>query len=253
MSRKVIIAGNWKMNKTAAEGRELVEGLKKGIAGLEAAEIVVCPPFTTIGSVVEAAEGSAIGVGAQNIHWAASGAFTGEISADMLKTSGVKYVIIGHSERRQYFGETNATVNSRLKAALAAGLIPIVCVGELLEERESGKTEAVLAEQVRVGFADIDAKDAEKIVVAYEPVWAIGTGKTATPEIAQATHAFIRSEVARIFGENVADDMVIQYGGSMNAANAANLVACPDIDGGLIGGAALKPDTFSQLIANAIA
>ena len=201
---------------------------------------------------MEAAEGSAIGVGAQNIHWAASGAFTGEISADMLKTSGVKYVIIGHSERRQYFGETNATVNSRLKAALAAGLIPIVCVGELLEERESGKTEAVLAEQVRVGFADIDAKDAEKIVVAYEPVWAIGTGKTATPDMAQAAHAFIRKELRALFGD-AADAMRIQYGGSMKASNARELVAQPDIDGGLIGGAALKAEDFLALIREALA
>ena len=252
MSRKVIVAGNWKMNKNAAEGRALVEALKNGIAGLEAAEIVVCPPFTTIGSVFEAAAGSAIGVGAQNIHWEASGAFTGEISADMLKTSGVQYVIIGHSERRQYFGETNETVNKRLKAAIAAGLTPIVCVGELLEEREGNKTEAVLAEQIRVGFADIDAKDAEKIVVAYEPVWAIGTGKTATPEMAQEAHAFIRSELRALFG-NVADAMRIQYGGSMKASNARELVAQPDIDGGLIGGAALKADDFIALIREALA
>ena len=252
MSRKVIVAGNWKMNKNAAEGRALVEALKNGIAGLEAAEIVVCPPFTTIGSVVEAAAGSAIGVGAQNIHWEASGAFTGEISADMLKTSGVQYVIIGHSERRQYFGETNETVNKRLKAAIAAGLTPIVCVGELLEEREGNKTEAVLAEQIRVGFADIDAKDAEKIVVAYEPVWAIGTGKTATPELAQEAHAFIRGELRALFG-NVADAMRIQYGGSMKASNARELVAQPDIDGGLIGGAALKADDFIALIREALA
>ncbi len=252
MSRKVIIAGNWKMNKTAAEGRELVEALKKGVAGLENAEIVVCPPFTTIGSVVEAAEGSAIGVGAQNIHWAANGAFTGEISADMLKTSGVKYVIIGHSERRQYFGETDETVNSRLKAALAAGLIPIVCIGELLEERESGRTEDVLARQVRVGFAGINAEDAEKIVVAYEPVWAIGTGKTATPEMAQAAHAFIRGELRALFGD-AADAMRIQYGGSMKPANARELVAQPDIDGGLIGGAALKAEDFLALIREALA
>ena len=252
MNRKVIVAGNWKMNKNAAEGRALVEALKNGIAGLEAAEIVVCPPFTTIGSVVEAAAGSAIGVGAQNIHWEASGAFTGEISADMLKTSGVQYVIIGHSERRQYFGETNETVNKRLKAAIAAGLTPIVCVGELLEEREGNKTEAVLSEQIRVGFADIDAKDAEKIVVAYEPVWAIGTGKTATPEMAQEAHAFIRGELRALFG-NVADAMRIQYGGSMKASNARELVAQPDIDGGLIGGAALKADDFIALIREALA
>ena len=252
MSRKVIVAGNWKMNKTAAEGRALVEALKNGIAGLENAEIVVCPPFTTIGSVVEAAAGSAIGVGAQNIHWEASGAFTGEISADMLKTSGVQYVIIGHSERRQYFGETNETVNKRLKAALAAGFTPIVCVGELLEERENNKTEAVLSEQIRVGFAGISAEDAEKIVVAYEPVWAIGTGKTATPDMAQAAHAFIRSELRALFG-NVADAMRIQYGGSMKASNARELVAQPDIDGGLIGGAALKADDFIALIREALA
>ena len=251
MARRVIVAGNWKMNKTASEGRELVEKLKKEIAGLEDAEIVVCPPFTTIGAVVEAAAGSPIGVGAQNIHWAASGAFTGEISADMLKSSGVTYVIIGHSERRQYFGETNATVNSRLKAALAAGLTPIVCVGESLAERESGRTEAVLASQVKEGFAGIDAKDAPGIVVAYEPVWAIGTGKTATPEMAQATHAFIRSELRALFG-NAADEMRIQYGGSMKPANARELVAQPDIDGGLIGGAALDASTFASLIREAL-
>ena len=252
MSRKVIVAGNWKMNKNAAEGRALVEALKNGIAGLENAEIVVCPPFTTIGSVVEAAAGSAIGVGAQNIHWAESGAFTGEISADMLKTSGVQYVIIGHSERRQFFGETNETVNKRLKAALAAGLIPIVCVGELLEERENNKTEAVLAEQIRVGLDGISAEEAAKIVIAYEPVWAIGTGKTATPDMAQAAHAFIRGELRALFG-NVADEMRIQYGGSMKAGNARELVAQPDIDGGLIGGAALKADDFIALIREALA
>ena len=252
MSRKIIVAGNWKMNKNAAEGRALVEALKNGIAGLEAAEIVVCPPFTTIGSVVEAAEGSAIGVGAQNIHWEANGAFTGEISADMLKTSGVQYVIIGHSERRQYFGETDETVNKRLIAALAAGFTPIVCVGELLEEREGGKTEAVLAQQIRVGFAGISAEDAAKIVVAYEPVWAIGTGKTATPDMAQQAHAFIRGELRALFG-NVADEMRIQYGGSMKASTARELVAQPDIDGGLIGGAALKADDFIALIREALA
>ena len=252
MSRKVIVAGNWKMNKNAAEGRALVEALKNGIAGLENAEIVVCPPFTTIGSVVEAAAGSAIGVGAQNIHWAESGAFTGEISADMLKTSGVQYVIIGHSERRQFFGETNETVNKRLKAALAAGLIPIVCVGELLEERENNKTEAVLAEQIRVGLDGISAEEAAKIVIAYEPVWAIGTGKTATPDMAQAAHAFIRGELRALFG-SVADEMRIQYGGSMKASNARELVAQPDIDGGLIGGAALKADDFIALIREALA
>ena len=251
MSRKVIIAGNWKMNKNASEGTALVEALKAGSAAFENVEIVVCPPFTTIGAVVEAAAGSNIEVGAQNIHWAESGAFTGEISADMLKTSGVKYVIIGHSERRQYFGETDETVNKRLAAALAAGLIPIVCVGELLEERESGKTEEVLSTQIRGGLANVSAADAAKIVIAYEPVWAIGTGKTATPEMAQAAHAFIRAELAAMFGSETAEAMRIQYGGSMKPANAKELVAQKDIDGGLIGGAALDAESFLSLIREA--
>ena len=254
MSRKVIIAGNWKMNKNAAEGRELVEALKAELqcSCYDQVDIVVCPPFTTIGAVVEAAKGSRIKVGAQNIHWAANGAFTGEISGDMLKTSGVEYVIIGHSERRQYFGETDATVNGRLKAAIAAGLKPIVCIGELLEEREGGLTEKVLTTQIRGGFDGISAEDMAEIVVAYEPVWAIGTGKTATPDIAQETHAHIRKELAAMFGEEVAAKVRIQYGGSMKADNARELVAQADIDGGLIGGAALKADSFVALINEAM-
>ena len=251
MGRKVIIAGNWKMNKTASEGRELVEALKEKVSGLSDVEIVVCPPFTSLSAVIEAASGSNIGVGAQNVHWAESGAFTGEISAALLKTTGVKYVIIGHSERRQYFGETDATVNARLKAALQAGLIPIVCVGELLADREAGRTETVLAKQVAEGFAGISPADAEKIIVAYEPVWAIGTGKTATPEIAQAAHKFIRAELAKLFGD-AAQNMRIQYGGSMKPENARELVAQSDIDGGLIGGAALKADSFAKLITEAL-
>ncbi|MCQ2378176.1 MAG: triose-phosphate isomerase [Victivallaceae bacterium] len=255
MSRKIIVAGNWKMNKNAAEGKALVEALKGELADIsfDDADVVVCPPFTTLGSVIEAAACSRIGVGAQNIHWAASGAFTGEISADMLVSSGVKYVIIGHSERRQYFGETDATVNSRLKAALGAGLTPIVCVGETLAEREGNRTEAVLARQIREGFAGIDAAVAPGIVVAYEPVWAIGTGKTATPDVAQAAHAFIRSELAGVFGTEAAEAIRIQYGGSMKSENARELLSQPDIDGGLIGGAALKADSFAKLIREAIA
>ena len=252
MSRKVIIAGNWKMNKNASEGKALVEALKAQTAKFENVEIVVCPPFTTIGAAVEAAAGSNIGVGAQNIHWAANGAFTGEISADMLKTSGVEYVIIGHSERRQYFGETDETVNKRLVAALEAGLIPIVCIGELLEEREAGKTEEVLSTQIRGGLANVSAADAAKIVIAYEPVWAIGTGKTATPEMAQAAHAFIRAELAAMFGTDTAEAIRIQYGGSMKPANAKELVAQKDIDGGLIGGAALDAESFLSLISEAV-
>ena len=255
MARKVIIAGNWKMNKNAAEGKALIDDLK-AICGncccCCEADVVVCPPFTTIGAVVEAVKGSAIKVGAQNIHWADNGAFTGEISGDMLKSAGVEYVIIGHSERRQYFGETDATVNARLKAALKYDLIPIVCVGELLDERESGKTEEVLTRQIRGGFADISAEDMAKTIVAYEPVWAIGTGKTATPEIAQAAHAHIRSEIAAIFGAEVAEKVRIQYGGSMKASNARELVAQKDIDGGLIGGAALKAGDFTDLIKEAL-
>ena len=252
MSRKVIIAGNWKMNTNASEGRALVEAIKAETANMNDVEIVVCPPFTTLGAVVEAAAGSNIGVGAQNIHWAENGAFTGEISADMLKTSGVKYVIIGHSERRQYFGETDETVNKRLAAALAAGLIPIVCIGELLEEREAGKTEEVLATQIRGGLANVSKEDAAKIVIAYEPVWAIGTGKTATPEMAQDAHAFIRAELTAMFGADTAEAMRIQYGGSMKPANARELVACKDIDGGLIGGAALDAASFVSLINEAM-
>ena len=255
MSRKVIIAGNWKMNKTAAEGRALVEALKPLVADVcpGVADIVVCPPFTTIAAVVEAARGSNIKVGAQNIHWAESGAFTGEISASMLKELGIEYVIIGHSERRQYFGETDATVNARIKAALKAGLKPIVCVGELLEDRENGNTEKVIGTQLEGGLAGLTGEDMANVVIAYEPVWAIGTGKTATPEVAELTHNFIRCTLKDMFGAEVGEGVRIQYGGSMKAENAAELVAQPNIDGGLIGGAALKAESFSALIHNAIA
>lgn len=255
MARKTVIAGNWKMNKTAAEGKALVEALKGLVADVcpARAEIIVCPPFTTLGAVAEAIAGSNIKLGAQNVHWEKSGAFTGEISADMLKEAGVEYVIIGHSERRQYFGETDATVNQRLKAALNAGLKPIVCIGETLEERESGNTEKVLAAQLSGGLAGLNAEVVAGLILAYEPVWAIGTGKTATPEMAEETHRFIRSFVAGEFGQAAADAITIQYGGSMKPENAAALCAQADIDGGLIGGAALKADSFAALVKNAIA
>lgn len=255
MSRKVIIAGNWKMNKTAAEGKALVEALKPLVADVcpECAEIVVCPTFTTLSAVIEAVKGSNIKVGAQNVHWAESGAFTGEISVSMLKELGVEYVIIGHSERRQYFGETDETVNKRLKAALSAGLKPIVCIGELLEERESGRTEKVLFNQLEGGLAGLCKEDMAKVVIAYEPVWAIGTGKTATPKIAEETHCYIRYTLCDMFGDETGKGVRIQYGGSMKAENAKELVAQPDIDGGLIGGAALKAESFADLIHNAIA
>ncbi|OGV49585.1 MAG: triose-phosphate isomerase [Lentisphaerae bacterium GWF2_52_8] len=215
-------------------------------------EIVVCPPFTTLCAVVEAARGTNVKVGAQNVHWAESGAFTGEISAKMLKEAGAEYVIIGHSERRQYFGETDETVNKRLKAALAGGLKPIVCVGELLAEREGGKTEAVLDKQISVGLAGLSAAEMAGLVVAYEPVWAIGTGKTATPEMAQATHAYIRKAITKMFNAETAEAVRIQYGGSMKADNAAELVKQDDIDGGLIGGASLKAADFAALLRNSL-
>ena len=249
--RKTIIAGNWKMNKTAAEAKTFIEEFKPMVADIDSVEIVLCPVFTALTSAVEAAAGSNVKIGAQNIHWAANGAYTGEISAAMLKETGVDYVIIGHSERRQYFGETDETVNQRLNAALEAGLIPMVCIGELLEEREGGKTESVMDTQLKGGLAGISKEDMEKIVIAYEPVWAIGTGKTATPEMAEETHAYIRKVLTEMFGAETAEKVRIQYGGSMKGANSAELIAQADIDGGLVGGAALEPASFAELIKNA--
>ena len=254
MARKIFIAGNWKMNKTAAEAKALCEALKESLAPLAGkVEVAVCPTFTSLATAVEVLKGSNVKVGAQNIHWADNGAFTGEISGAMLQEIGVEYVIIGHSERRQYFGETDATVNARIKAALKYALKPIVCIGETLEEREGGITNSVLDKQIRGGLADITAADMANITIAYEPVWAIGTGKTATPEMAEETHAFIRKTIAALYNQEIADAMVIQYGGSMKPENAQALVAQADIDGGLIGGAALKADSFTALVTNAIA
>lgn len=253
MSRKVFIAGNWKMNKTAAETKALAQELKASLAPFAGkVEVAVCPTFTSLAAAVEVLKGSNVKVGAQNIHWADDGAFTGEISGSMLKEIGVEYVIIGHSERRQYFGETDETVNKRTKAALKYGLKPIVCVGETLTEREGGITEKVLNTQVRGAFDGVSAADMAKITIAYEPVWAIGTGKTATPDMAQETHAFIRKLLTELFGADVAQGIVIQYGGSMKAENSGELIAKEDIDGGLIGGAALKADSFTALIKNGI-
>jgi len=252
MARKIFIAGNWKMNKTAAETAELASALKASLAQFAGkCEIAVCPTFTSLATAVEILKGSNVKVGAQNIHWADNGAYTGEISGAMLKEIGVEYVIIGHSERRQYFGETDETVNQRIKAALKYGLKPIVCIGETLAERESGVTNTVLEKQIRGAFADISAADMDAITVAYEPVWAIGTGKTATPEVAQETHAFIRSVLTALYGDK-AQDIVVQYGGSMKPENSGALVSKQDIDGGLIGGAALKADSFTALIQNAL-
>ncbi len=251
MARKIFIAGNWKMNNTVAEAAALVEGLKARAGDVGNVDVAVCPTFTTLASVVAGLAGTPIKVGAQNVHWAASGAYTGEVSAAMLKETGVDYVIIGHSERRQYFGETDETVNQRTKAALAAGLLPIVCVGETLAEREAAKTEEVVKTQTEGGLAGLTAEQAATITVAYEPVWAIGTGKTATPEMAQEVHAFLRGVLAGMFGQAVADQIRIQYGGSMKPSNAAELLAQPDIDGGLIGGASLKADDFFGIVTSA--
>ena len=248
--RKPIIAGNWKMNKTAKECRELISALIPKVKDAKC-DVVVCVPFTDIALAAELTKGTNIAVGAQNVAWADSGAFTGEISAAMLIEAGATYVIIGHSERRQYFGETDKTVNARLTQALKNGLKPIVCVGEMLSEREGGLTEKVCHTQVVGAFEGVSASDAAKVVIAYEPVWAIGTGKTATDEQANETIGYIRSVVKELYGEKVADGMRIQYGGSMNAKNVEGLMAQEQIDGGLIGGASLKADDFSYIVNHA--
>ena len=245
--RKPIIAGNWKMNKTAKEAAELINELKPLVVKSKP-EVVVCVPYTDLWTVAETVKGSKIKLGAENVAWADSGAFTGEISAEMLKEIGVEYVIIGHSERRQYFGETDESVNKRLKQALKNGLKPIVCVGETLTEREKNRTKRVLKKQVLEGFADIPAEDFENIVIAYEPVWAIGTGKTATADEANKTIGYIRTLVKKTWGQEVAKALRIQYGGSMKPANAKELMAMRNIDGGLIGGAALKANDFAAIV-----
>ncbi len=245
--RQAIIAGNWKMNKTRPEAKALVEELIPLVKDADCG-VVVCVPFTNLETVLNAVKGTNIKVGAQNCHFEKSGAFTGEISADMLVEMGVEYVVLGHSERRQYFGETDETVNKRTVAALAAGLKPIVCVGELLWERETNITEEVIARQIKLDFYGVSADDLKKCVIAYEPVWAIGTGKTATADQAQEVCAFIRATLAKLYGQAVADAVTIQYGGSMNAKNAAELLSKPDVDGGLIGGASLKAPDFSEIV-----
>lgn len=245
--RRPIIAGNWKMNMTPSEARALVEELKPLVKDAKC-EVVVCPPYVDLSAVSELIKDSNIRLGAQNIHWAEKGAFTGEVSANMLKELGVEYAIIGHSERRQYFGETDETVNARAKAAIAAGITPIICVGESLEERESGRTEAKVSGQVKKDLEGIAAEDVAKLVIAYEPIWAIGTGKTATDEQANETIGMIRATVAGMFGKETAEALQIQYGGSMKPSNARSLMAMPEIDGGLIGGASLKAVDFSQVV-----
>ena len=246
--RKPVIAGNWKMNKTVAEAVALASEIKERVAGVENVRIIVCPVFTAVKSVADVLKGSNVKVGAQNMYWEASGAYTGEVSGEMLLEAGAEYVILGHSERRQYFGETNETVNRKLKKALSIGLKPIVCIGETLAERESDKTEAVIESQVRAGLAGLTADEMKGVIIAYEPVWAIGTGKTATADQAEAVHSFVRNLLTQLWDKETAEAVIIQYGGSMKPENVSSLLAQPDIDGGLIGGAALKADSFEKLV-----
>lgn len=248
--RKKIIAGNWKMNKTPSEAKALIAEMRDKVAGA-ACDVVICPTAVCIPAAAEAAEGSNIQIGAQNVHFAESGAYTGEVSADMLSEVGVKYVIVGHSERRQYFGETDETVNMRAKAAILKGITPIICVGESLTEREQGVTDDIVRRQTKIAFLGISAEQAESAVIAYEPVWAIGTGKTATAEQADEVCGIIRETIKELYGSSVSDKIRIQYGGSMNAKNAAELLSKPNIDGGLIGGASLKAEDFSVIVGAA--
>ena len=246
MARKTFIAGNWKMNKTAAETKALAEALKESLAQFgDSVTMAVCPVFTSLATAVEVLKGTNVKVGAQNIHWADNGAFTGEISGAMLKEIGVEYVIIGHSERRQYFGETDEMVNQKVKKALETGVVPILCCGETLEQREAGITIEWVRIQIKCALAGVSAEDAKKVVVAYEPIWAIGTGKTATSVQAQEVCHAIRTVLAELYGKETAEEIRIQYGGSVNSKNAAELFAMEDIDGGLVGGASLKEEFVS--------
>jgi len=246
--RKPLLAGNWKMNTTLQESVKLASDLKSLVGNVTDRDILVCPPFTAIAKVSEELRDSEIMVGGQNLFWEEKGAYTGEVSAQMLKSTGATCVLIGHSERRQYFGETNETVNKKLKTALSHGLIPIVCVGETLEERESNKMLSVIESQVKGGLKELSNEQMEKAVVAYEPVWAIGTGKTATPEQAQEVHAHIRALLTSMFGKETAQKVRILYGGSVTPDNIKILMDKEDIDGGLVGGASLKADSFAKIV-----
>ncbi len=245
--RRAVIAGNWKMNKTPRETKALIEEMKPLVA-TEGCSVVLCVPFVDLDAALSAAAGSNIKIGAQNCHFEQSGAFTGEVSAPMLKEMGVEYVIIGHSERRQYFGETDVTVNKRALAALNCGLNTIICVGETLTEREQGITAELVAMQTKIALLGVTAEQLKNVIIAYEPVWAIGTGKTATAAEANEVCSVIRNTVKSLYGDAAGDALTIQYGGSMNAGNAAELLAMPDVDGGLIGGASLKAQDFSVIV-----
>jgi len=250
--RKLIIAGNWKMNKTVAEAVDLVKGLKLELAGVKEVDLVVCPPFTALCEVSKLLLDSNIRLGAQNMNENPAGAYTGEIAAFMLKEFSVRYVILGHSERRTYFGETDEWVARKARAAHAAALKPIVCVGETLEEREQGRTEAVLERQVRGSLAGLTREQMLETIIAYEPVWAIGTGRNATPEQAQQAHAFIRGLLAGMYDDTVARRVRIQYGGSVKPSNARDLMCLPDVDGALVGGASLEVRSFADIVKNSI-
>ncbi|MBN2709127.1 MAG: triose-phosphate isomerase [Calditrichaceae bacterium] len=251
MNRKIVIAGNWKLHKTNQEALQLANQIKIKNTHIKKAGIIICPPFTALSEVHSVVKDSNVALGAQNVYWEKQGAFTGEISAGMIKSTGAVYAIIGHSERRQYFGETDETVNKRINAALEAGLKPIVCVGETLEEREKNITAQVVTRQIKGAFAGMSADAMKNIIIAYEPVWAIGTGKTATPDQAQEVHALIRQLISKEFGNAVADNIVIQYGGSVKPDNAESLLGQKDIDGALVGGACLDADSFTAIIAAA--
>lgn len=249
MQRKPIIAGNWKMNNTITEAVQLVTALKRELFDENQVEVVVCPTFTSLSAIAELIEGSQIVLGAQNIFWEAKGAYTGEIAPNMLLDVGCTYVIIGHSERRKYFGETDESVNKKIKAALANGLHPIICVGETKEQREQGVTKDVIKTQISGALVDIKSEDILKSVIAYEPVWAIGTGLNATPEQAEEVHDYIRNTLLKEkYDETVANKIRIQYGGSVKPDNVKSLMAQPDIDGALVGGASLKVDSFTKLV-----
>lgn len=248
--RKAVIAGNWKMNKTPSEAKALIEEMKPLVKDA-ACDVVLCVPFIDIPAAIEAAKGSKIKIGAENVHFKSSGAYTGEVSAEMLKEAGVEYVVVGHSERRTYFGETDQTVNLRALAALNAGLKAIICVGETLEQRELGYTETLLKFQTKMALTNVTKEQLKNVIIAYEPVWAIGTGVTATADQADEGNGYVRAAIAEAYGEDVAQSVTIQYGGSMNAGNADELVSKENVDGGLIGGASLKAPDFAKIVAAA--
>jgi len=246
--RKSIVAGNWKMNNTVAEARDLVDQILRDLGQVKGVDIVLCPPFTALCAVSEAITSTPLDLGAQNMHWEKAGAYTGEISSGMLRELFCHYVILGHSERRTYFGETDEIVNDKVRAALNSNLHPIVCVGETLEQRESGATESLIEAQLRGSLRDLSDHELQSLIIAYEPVWAIGTGRTATPDQAQEVHAFIRGVIRNMASSAIADAVRLQYGGSVKPGNASELFSQPDIDGGLIGGASLDARSFVEIV-----